>query len=182
MLFSLLHKFYLLYINYLKDYYKLFIKNYFQKNETNELDLSSCGNYIFLIVTNKEFKSFKEQEEFTINLCYDENNIDKSLEKFMKSNNINKKLEKNIQVINKNMIKKNIQNINSHNARQIKGKALGKSPSNQVIKVNMKNRIQMKMKGNKNINKRIIKNNNLSKIFLRGIYEANTIFHLIVSP
>jgi len=34
----------------------------------------------FLIVTNKKFKSFKEQEEFTINLCYDKDIIDKSLE------------------------------------------------------------------------------------------------------
>ena len=66
MLFSLLHNFYQIYPEYLEGYYKLFIKNNFHTNESDAIDLSSCGNYIFLIVTNKEFKSFKEQEDFTI--------------------------------------------------------------------------------------------------------------------
>ena len=149
-------KFYKLYPNYLGDYYKLFIKNYFQKNETNELDLSA-RNYIVLIVSNKEFKSFKEQEEFTINLCYDKDNIDKSLEKVFKLNNINKKQEKNIQVISKNVVKRITQNIKSHNDTQIKSKINAKTPSNQAIKVNMIKRIQIK--SNKNINERIIKKN-----------------------
>ena len=165
MLFSLLHNFYQIYPEYLEGYYKLFIKNNFHTNESDAIDLSSCGNYIFLIVTNKEFKSFKEQEDFTINLCYDQNNIDKSLEKVMKINNINKK-QKNVQVINenlKNAVNKNTPNIKQKISKEYKSKINVKTHPNQVIHVNMQKRIQMEIKGHKNINERIIKkkNNNI---------------------
>jgi len=56
----------------------------------------------------------------------------------LKLNNINKKQEKNIQVINKNVIKRNTQNIKSHNDTQVKIKINVKAPSNQANKVNMK--------------------------------------------
>ena len=161
-LFSLLHNFYQIYPEYLEEYYKLFIKNYFKKNESDDFDLSSCGNYVFLIVTNKEFKSFKEKEEFTINLCNDKNSINISLEKDLKKININKK-QKQKKVNNnnlKNVKNKNTININSKNAVQKKSNKNVKTPSEQAIHFKTKKRLEIRIKVNKKINGKIIKNNN----------------------
>ena len=72
LVFSLIHDLYLKYPKYIKNYYKYFIKKYILKskcekkdcaNDDKSIDLSSYGNYIFLIASNKTLKSFKETME-----------------------------------------------------------------------------------------------------------------------
>ena len=69
LLFSLIHNLYLKYPKYIQNYYKYFIKRYIIKSKYEKkdyvkddklIDLSSYGNYIFLIVSNKALKSFHE--------------------------------------------------------------------------------------------------------------------------
>ena len=69
LVFSLIHNIYLKYPKYIQNYYKYFIKRYILKSkyekkdyvkDDNLIDLSSYGNYIFLIVSNKTLKSFHE--------------------------------------------------------------------------------------------------------------------------
>jgi hypothetical protein len=69
LLFSLIHNLYLKYPKYIQNYYKYFIKRYIIKSKYEKkdyvkddklIDLSSYGNYIFLIVSNKTLKSFHE--------------------------------------------------------------------------------------------------------------------------
>ena len=72
LVFSLIHDLYLKYPKYIKNYYKYFIKKYILKSKCEKkdcakddesIDLSSYGNYIFLIASNKTLKSFKETME-----------------------------------------------------------------------------------------------------------------------
>ena len=72
LVFSLIHDLYLKYPKYIKNYYKYFIKKYILKSKCEKkdcakddesIDLSSYGNYIFLIASNKTLKSFKETIE-----------------------------------------------------------------------------------------------------------------------
>ena len=75
LIFSLIHKLYLKYPRYLDLFYKYFIRKYFLREKIKKdniedieeeynykLDLSPYGNYLFIIATNKTFKSFKEVE------------------------------------------------------------------------------------------------------------------------
>ena len=79
LLFSLIHKLYLAYPKYIEKYYKYFIRKYILKekiayrkfeNEDPELNLSSFGNYVFIIASNKTFKTFKEVEFLTKKFYY----------------------------------------------------------------------------------------------------------------
>lgn len=79
LVFSLIHKLYLAYPKYIEKYYKYFIRKYILKekieyrkyeNEDTELDLSSFGNYVFIIASNKTYKTFKEVEFLTNKFYY----------------------------------------------------------------------------------------------------------------
>ena len=72
LVFSLIHELYLKYPKYIQNYYKYFIKRYLLKSKCEKkdyakddktIDLSSYGNYIFLITSNKKLKSFRETME-----------------------------------------------------------------------------------------------------------------------
>ena len=72
LVFSLIHDLYLKYPKYIKNYYKYFIKKYILKSKCEKkdcekddesIDLSSYGNCVFLIASNKTLKSFKETME-----------------------------------------------------------------------------------------------------------------------
>ena len=75
LLFSLIHKLYLEYPDYIKSFYKYFVQKYLLKQNVNrkilenvkeeddkKFDLSPFGNYVFIIVSNKTLKSFREPE------------------------------------------------------------------------------------------------------------------------
>ena len=90
LVFSLLDKLYNLYPEYLEDYYQDFIRKYIinekldKKENTiikNKINLLDFGFYVFLIITNKKYKSFEELEYISLNFPYDKNKIDNSLKK-----------------------------------------------------------------------------------------------------
>ena len=98
LVFSLIHDLYLKYPKYIKNYYKYFIKKYILKSKCEKkdcakddesIDLSSYGNYIFLIASNKTLKSFKETMESIGKSQYNEKESpDKDMNYLI--NNINK--------------------------------------------------------------------------------------------
>ena len=101
MLFSLIHQLYKKYPKYIENYYKYFIRKYILREkvekrkfeyEDNEIDLSCYGNYIFIIATNKSFKSFKESELITNTFSFKDEEVDYSLRKCFEFDN--KKSEK----------------------------------------------------------------------------------------
>ena len=105
LLFSLIHKLYLAYPKYIEKYYKYFIRKYVLKekiayrkfeNEDPELNLSSFGNYVFIIASNKTYKTFKEVEFLTKKFYYKEDIPDDCFSKcFEKKNNDLKQKEIN---------------------------------------------------------------------------------------
>ena len=100
LLFSLIHKLYLTYPKYIEKYYKYFIRKYILKekiayrrfeNEDPELDLSSFGNYVFIIASNKTYKNFKEVEFLTKKFYYEDGIPDDSFSKCFEKKAINLK-------------------------------------------------------------------------------------------
>ena len=84
LLFSLIHNLYLKYPKYIQNYYKYFIKRYIIKSKYEKkdyvkddklIDLSSYGNYIFLIVSNKALKSFHEIKDSISKSQYNEGKL-----------------------------------------------------------------------------------------------------------
>ena len=74
-LFSLIHKLYLEYPDYIKNFYNYFVQKYLLRQNLNrkimenvkeeddkKFDLSPFGNYVFIIVSNKTLKFFNEPE------------------------------------------------------------------------------------------------------------------------
>jgi hypothetical protein len=100
LVFSLIHKLYLTYPKYIEKYYKYFIRKYILKekiayrrfeNEDPELDLSSFGNYVFIIASNKTYKNFKEVEFLTKKFYYEDGIPDDSFSKCFEKKAINLK-------------------------------------------------------------------------------------------
>ena len=100
LVFSLIHKLYLTYPKYIEKYYKYFIRKYIFKekiayrrfeNEDPELDLSSFGNYVFIIASNKTYKNFKEVEFLTKKFYYEDGIPDDSFSKCFEKKAINLK-------------------------------------------------------------------------------------------
>jgi hypothetical protein len=100
LVFSLIHKLYLAYPKYIEKYYKYFIRKYIFKekiayrrfeNEDPELDLSSFGNYVFIIASNKTYKNFKEVEFLTKKFYYEDGIPDDSFSKCFEKKAINLK-------------------------------------------------------------------------------------------
>lgn len=90
LLFSLLHKLYTKYPDYVKNYYKYFVRRYFLREkvdrkrfevEDNELDLSNYGNFVFIIATNKSLKDFKETENLVQTFSFKNESPDYSIKK-----------------------------------------------------------------------------------------------------
>jgi hypothetical protein len=90
LLFSLLHKLYTKYPDYVKNYYKYFVRRYFLREkvdrkrfevEDNELDLSNFGNFVFIIAINKSLKDFKETENLVENFSFKNESPDYSFKK-----------------------------------------------------------------------------------------------------
>ena len=90
LLFSLLHKLYTKYPDYVQNYYKYFIRRYFLREkvdrkrfevEDNELDLSNYGNFVFIIATNKSRKDFKETENLVQTFSFKNESPDYSIKK-----------------------------------------------------------------------------------------------------
>ena len=121
LLFSFMHKLYLDYPDYIKNFYGYFVRKYFLKEninrkslESNEeekntkIDLSSLGNYVFLIATNKTLKSFRETEYLVENYYYKEDSPDTLITKCFKDEdeNENENIIKNDKKI-KNLVKIN---------------------------------------------------------------------------
>lgn len=82
LLFNLIQKLYENYPGYINKYYKYFIRKYLSKEKIekqkmnsadDDFDFSSYGNYIFIIATNKTFKSFREVEFFTKSFSFQDN-------------------------------------------------------------------------------------------------------------
>ena len=85
LLFSLIHKLYLAYPDYIKNFYKYFVQKYLLRQNVNrkmlesekeeedvKLDLSRFGNYVFIIASNKTLKSFQETEYLVENNYFKE--------------------------------------------------------------------------------------------------------------
>lgn len=99
--FSVIDKFYKSYPEYFNIYYKFFIEKYILKekiekkvwefNDDNQIDLSTYGNYVFIIASDKTYKSFKEIEYFANYFDYEENEIDNSVAKCFSFPNFKKK-------------------------------------------------------------------------------------------
>ena len=90
LLFSLLHKLYTKYPDYVKNYYKYFVRRYFLREkvdrkrfevEDNELDLSNYGNFVFIIATNKSLKDFKETDNLVQTFSFKNESPDYSIKK-----------------------------------------------------------------------------------------------------
>lgn len=118
LLFSLIHKLYLEYPDYLRNYYSYFIRRYILREKVNkkqyeledkELDLNSYGNYIFIIATNNTLKNFKETEYLVENISYDKDCPRELVKKcFEKEDDPIEDIEKGINCIEdkpKNLIK-----------------------------------------------------------------------------
>lgn len=119
LLFSLMQKLYKLYPKYIENYYKYFVRKYILKEEVekqkmniadDDLDLSPYGNYIFLIATNKTFKSFKGVEYITRTFSFkDDEEPDYSFKKCFEIDDGEKTQINSINTIEgKNSIKQNI--------------------------------------------------------------------------
>ena len=97
LLFSLLHKLYTKYPDYVQNYYKYFIRRYFLREkvdrkrfevEDNELDLSNYGNFVFIIATNKSLKNFKETENLVETFSFKNESPDYSIKKCLEMDEI----------------------------------------------------------------------------------------------
>ena len=85
LLFSFIHKLYLDYPNYIKKFYEYFVQKFIlrkkvntkmlenvEEEENKKFDLSPYGNYVFIIVSNKTLKSFRETENLEENYYFQE--------------------------------------------------------------------------------------------------------------
>jgi len=108
LIFSLIHKLYLKYPRYLDLFYKYFIRKYFLREKIKKdniedmeeeynykLDLSPYGNYLFIIATNKTFKSFKEVEYSIKTFAFEDDGPDESFKKCFETTHKNKIKNKN---------------------------------------------------------------------------------------
>ena len=108
LIFSLIHKLYLKYPRYLDLFYKYFILKYFLREKIKKdniedmeeeynykLDLSPYGNYLFIIATNKTFKSFKEVEYSIKTFAFEDDGPDESFKKCFETTHKNKIKNKN---------------------------------------------------------------------------------------
>ena len=108
LIFSLIHKLYLKYPRYLDLFYKYFIRKYFLREKIKKdniedieeeynykLDLSPYGNYLFIIATNKKFKSFKEVEYSIKTFAFEDDGPDESFKKCFETTHKNKIKNKN---------------------------------------------------------------------------------------
>ena len=108
LIFSLIHKLYLKYPRYLDLFYKYFIRKYFLREKIKKdniedieeeynykLDLSPYGNYLFIISTNKTFKSFKEVEYSIKTFAFEDDCPDESFKKCFETTHKNKIKNKN---------------------------------------------------------------------------------------
>ena len=108
LIFSLIHKLYLKYPRYLDLFYKYFIRKYFLREKIKKdniedieeeynykLDLSPYGNYLFIIATNKTFKSFKEVEYSIKTFAFEDDGPDESFKKCFEITHKNKIKNKN---------------------------------------------------------------------------------------
>ena len=108
LIFSLIHKLYLKYPRYLDLFYKYFIRKYFLREKIKKdniedieeeynykLDLSPYGNYLFIIATNKTFKSFKEVEYSIKTFAFEDDGPDESFKKCFEETHKNKIKNKN---------------------------------------------------------------------------------------
>ena len=108
LIFSLIHKLYLKYPRYLDLFYKYFIRKYFLREKIKKdniedieeeynykLDLSPYGNYLFIIPTNKKFKSFKEVEYSIKTFAFEDDGPAESFKKCFETTHKNKIKNKN---------------------------------------------------------------------------------------
>lgn len=108
LIFSLIHKLYLKYPRYLDLFYKYFIRKYFLREKIKKdniedieeeynykLDLSPYGNYLFIIATNKTFKSFKEVEYSIKTFAFEDDGPDESFKKCFETTHKNQIKNKN---------------------------------------------------------------------------------------
>ena len=108
LIFSLIHKLYLKYPRYLDLFYKYFIRKYFLREKIKKdniedieeeynykLDLSPYGNYLFIIATNKKFKSFKEVEYSIKTFAFEDDGPAESFKKCFETTHKNKIKNKN---------------------------------------------------------------------------------------
>lgn len=108
LIFSLIHKLYLKYPRYLDLFYKYFIRKYFLREKIKKdniedieeeynykLDLSPYGNHLFIIATNKTFKSFKEVEYSIKTFAFEDDGPDESFKKCFELTHKNKIKNKN---------------------------------------------------------------------------------------
>ena len=108
LIFSLIHKLYLKYPRYLDLFYKYFIRKYFLREKIKKdniedieeeynykLDLSPYGNYLFIIATNKTFKSFKEVEYSIKTFAFEDDGPAESFKKCFETTHKNKIKNKN---------------------------------------------------------------------------------------
>lgn len=94
MFFGLMKKFYQKNPDYLEDYYKYFINKYILRKKVEKFDYekfsaeniicSEYGNYIFIIATNKNLKSFQEVEQIEKNYTLEEKEVEETIKKCFK--------------------------------------------------------------------------------------------------